>query len=173
MAHLKLAGDLGRAVSVHGVQVHGLLYDTLTECWKGHEVKGRRSRDKEKKDRNKTAESEEESLKPYPPRICLHSFSGKADAVKQYLKPSIPAKIFFSFSKANNLGTDTGREKTHDAVKAVPDNRILVESDLHTAGERMDNELEEMYRAICDFKGWGLEQGVAQMADNYKEFVFG
>ncbi|RBR14452.1 uncharacterized protein FIESC28_07688 [Fusarium coffeatum] len=169
-AHLKLAGELGRPVSVHGVQVHGILYDALTECWKGHEVKGRRSRDKEKKANPNT---EDEGIpKPYPPRICLHSFSGKSDAVKQYLKPSIPAKIFFSFSKANNLSFGA-TEKTEDAVKAVPDNRILVESDLHTAGERMDSELEEMYRAICDVKGWNLEQGVKQIADNYKEFVLG
>ncbi|RGP80669.1 hypothetical protein FLONG3_1144 [Fusarium longipes] len=172
MAHLKLAGELERPVSVHGVQVHGLLYDALTECWKGHEVKGRRLRDKERKENAHMADIEAKAVKPYPPRICLHSFSGKADAVKQYLKPSIPAKIFFSFSKANNLGTDMGREKTRDAVMAVPDDRILVESDLHTAGERMDSELEEMYRAICEFKGWGLEEGVAQMAKNYQEFVF-
>ncbi|KAM0306202.1 hypothetical protein ACHAPM_000763 [Fusarium culmorum] len=173
MAHLKLAGELGRAVSVHGVQVHGLLYDALTECWKGHELKGRRARDKERKENTQRADVEEVTTKPYPPRICLHSFSGKEDAVKQYLKPSTPAKIFFSFSKANNLGTDMGREKTQDAVKAVPDNRILVESDLHTAGQRMDNELEEMYRAICEFKGWTLEHGVGQIAKNYTDFVFG
>ncbi|CAJ0550176.1 Ff.00g101060.m01.CDS01 [Fusarium sp. VM40] len=173
MAHLKLAGELGRAVSVHGVQVHGILYDALSECWKGHELRGRRSRDKERKEKSKAIEVEKESPKPYPPRICLHSFSGKSDAVKQYLKPSIPAKIFFSFCKSNNLSTEGAREKAEDAVKAVPDNRILVESDLHTAGNRMDNELEEMYRAICQFKEWGLEEGVAKIADNYREFVFG
>jgi Tat protein secretion system quality control protein TatD with DNase activity len=93
--------------------------------------------------------------------------------VRQYLKPSIPAKIFFSFSKSNNLSTEGAREKAEDAVKAVPDNRVLVESDLHTAGDRMDSELEEMYRAICQFKGWGLEEGVAKIANNYREFVFG
>ena len=170
MAHIKLAGELGRPVSVHGVQVHGILYDALTESWKGHELKGRRSRDKEKK-ANPDAD-EEEAPKSYPPRICLHSFSGKSDAVKQYLKPSIPAKIFFSFCKANNLSFGA-REKMEDAVKAVPDNRILVESDLHTAGERMDSELGEMYRVICEVKGWSLEQGVKQIAENHKEFIFG
>ncbi|KAF4944634.1 hypothetical protein FSARC_14617 [Fusarium sarcochroum] len=172
LAHMKLAGELGRAVSVHGVQVHGILYDTLNECWKGHELRGRRSREKQEKEKNKTAGVEVDSPKPYPPRICLHSFSGKSDAVKQYLKPSIPAKIFFSFSKTNNLGSTGAREKAEDAIKAIPDNRILVESDLHTAGDRMDSELEEMYRAICEFKGWGLEEGVGKIAANYREFVF-
>jgi Tat protein secretion system quality control protein TatD with DNase activity len=172
MAHLKLAGELGRPVSVHGVQVHGILYDALTECWKGHELRGRRSREKEKKE-GKAAQPPEGAPKPYPPRICLHSFSGLSDAAKQYLKPSIPAKIFFSFSKTNNLRSDEERKKAEDAIKIVPDNRILVESDLHTAGERMDSELEEMYRAICEVKGWRLEEGVGKIAENYQEFVFG
>ncbi|KAF4337118.1 Cut9-interacting scn1 [Fusarium beomiforme] len=170
MAHLKMAGELERPVSVHGVQVHGILYDALTECWKGHELRGRRSREKEKK--QGTTDQVENSPKPYPPRICLHSFSGKSDAVKQYLKPSIPAKVFFSFSKTNNLRSDEVK-KAEDAIKIVPDNRILVESDLHTAGERMDNELEEIYRFICKVKGWGLEEGVGRIAENFREFVFG
>ncbi|KAM5367532.1 hypothetical protein BFJ70_g7662 [Fusarium oxysporum] len=172
MAHLKLAGELGRPVSVHGVQVHGILYDALTECWKGHELRGRRSRHKEKKE-GKAEQQPGNAPKPYPPRICLHSFSGKSDAVKQYLKTSIPAKIFFSFSKTNNLRSDEERKKAEDAINIVPDNRVLVESDLHTAGERMDNELEEMYRMICEVKGWGLDEGVGKIADNYREFVFG
>ncbi|QKD59965.1 uncharacterized protein FOBCDRAFT_53611 [Fusarium oxysporum Fo47] len=172
MAHLKLAGELGRPVSVHGVQVHGILYDALTKCWKGHELRGRRSRDKEKKE-GKAEQQPGDAPKPYPPRICLHSFSGKSDAVKQYLKPYIPAKIFFSFSKTNNLRSDEERKKAEDAINIVPDNRVLVESDLHTAGQRMDNELEEMYRVICEVKGWGLDEGIGKIADNYREFVFG
>ncbi|KAJ3534209.1 hypothetical protein NM208_g7636 [Fusarium decemcellulare] len=170
-AHLSLAGELGRAVSVHGVQSHGILYDALTESWKGHELRGRRFQQKQAKEDNGTSE-EANSPKPFPPRICLHSFSGKSDAVKQYLKPSIPAKIFFSFSKTNNLGSEAARVKTEDAIRTVPDNRILVESDLHTAGDRMDDELEEMYRVICQVKGWGLEEGVGRIANNYREFVF-
>ncbi|KAF4503344.1 Cut9 interacting scn1 [Fusarium agapanthi] len=172
MAHLRLAGELRRPVSVHGVQVHGILYDALTECWKGNELKGRRSRDKKKKE-GKAEQPNPDAPQPYPPRICLHSFSGKSDAVRQYLKPSIPAKIFFSFSKTNNLRSDEERNKAKDAIRLVPDNRILVESDLHTAGERMDSELEEMYRVICEVNGWGLEEGVGKIAENYREFVFG
>lgn len=173
LAHLRLAGELGRAASVHGVQVHGVLYDFLASCWKGHEVRGRRAQNKKRKTQAKEAETEEQPSKPYPPRICLHSFSGKSDAVKQYLKPSIPAKIFFSFSKTNNLASEAARAKTKDAVKLVPDNRVLIESDLHTAGDRMDDELEEMYRAICEIKGWDLEDGVRKIAANYQEFIFG
>ncbi|KAM5342188.1 hypothetical protein ACJ41O_015219 [Fusarium nematophilum] len=172
MAHLKLAGELGRAASVHGVQAHGLLYDALMSSWKGHELKGRRSNKKQPDEKPASVEDREQHGKPFPPRICLHSFSGKSDAVKQYLKPSIPAKIFFSFSKTNNLSSEAARAKTEDAVRAVPDNRVLVESDLHSAGDGMDSELEEMYRAICEMKGWRLEEGVGRIASNYQEFVF-
>lgn len=171
LAHLKLAGDLGRAVSVHGVQAHGALYDLLSSCWKGHELRGRNHRAK-----NKGAivfDSDIQVPKPYPPRICLHSFSGKSDAVKQYLKPSIPASIFFSFAATNNLRNEGEKLKTMDAIKMVPENRVLVESDLHAAGDRMDSELEEMYRFICGVKGWDLEDGVKRIAENYREFVFG
>lgn len=172
MAQLKLAGEFGRAVSVHGVQVHGVLYDLLTSCWKGHEIKGRRAQQKQRKESGEPDENNTGS-KPYPPRICLHSFCGKSDAVKQYLKPSFPAQIFFSFSKTNNLASEDARAKTADAISVVPDNRILVESDLHTAGERMDSELEAVCRAICDIKGWNLDAGVSRMASNYHDFVFG
>lgn len=171
LAHLRLAGELDRAVSAHGVQVHGALYDLLSSCWKGHELRGRNHRSKNKGPI--VFDSDIQKPKPYPPRICLHSFSGKSDAVKQYLKPSIPASIFFSFAATNNLRNDGERTKARDAIKMVPDNRILVESDLHAAGDRMDSELEEMYRFICEVKEWNLADGVTRIGSNYREFVFG
>ena len=169
LAHLRLAGELGRPVSVHGVQVNGVLYDLLTSCWRGYERKGRNKRSREK---DRVAE-EDEQPKPFPPRICLHSFSGQGDAVKQYLKPSIPSEIFFSFSLTHNLSTKAARDKFDSAVRMVPDDRILVESDLHSAGDVIDSALEDMYRTLCETKGWNLEQGVAIIGDNYKRFVFG
>lgn len=178
-AQLNLAGEMDRAVSVHGVQAHGLLYDMLRSCWKGHELK---SQSRRKRTHTKSlvldepAESESSGRaigKPYPPRICLHSFSGKADAVRQYLNPKIPASIFFSFSKTNNMRTQTAQSKMEDAIYVIPENRLLVESDLHTAGQRMDAELEQVYRLICEIKHWELEEGVKKIAANFEEFVFG
>jgi hypothetical protein len=50
---------------------------------------------------------------------------------------------------------------------------ILVESDLHTAGEEMDLRLEDIVRRICGAKGWGLDEGVERLGRNWRAFVFG
>ncbi|OTA94466.1 hypothetical protein M434DRAFT_71303 [Hypoxylon sp. CO27-5] len=183
-AQLRLAGEMGRAVSVHGVQAHGVLYDTIAKLWKGHErvVLSRRDQRRIAEGAEDFSSSSEDDMeyeapgkkgpKPYPPRICLHSFSGPVEVVKQYLHPSVPAKVFFSFSVVINWAAGGG-DKAEDAIRAVPDDRILVESDLHTAGEKMDEYLEEICRRICKIKGWGLREGVEQLGRNWREFVFG
>lgn len=188
LAQLRLAGELGRACSVHGVQAHGALFDALRSLWRGYErevvpkrkqklvAKGAEDWGDDGSDDGGEGNAEgrlEVAAKPFPPRICLHSFSGPVQVLKQYLHPSIPAKIFFSFSVAINLSTEGGAGKFPDVVRACPDNRILVESDLHEAGERMDAMLEDMYRRVCKIKGWGLKEGVERIARNYEEYVFG
>ncbi|KAI2614146.1 hydrolase [Hypoxylon fragiforme] len=189
-AQLRLAGEMGRAVSVHGVQAHGVLFDTIAKLWKGHE-KAVQSRRQQKRvaegaeDFSSSSEDEEPSTgrkakktgakpepKPYPPRICLHSFSGPAEVIKQYIHPSVPAKVYFSFSTVINWSTGGG-DKAEEAIRALPVDRILVESDLHTAGEQMDQYLEEVCRRICAIKGWGLREGVEQLGRNWQEFIFG
>lgn len=178
-AQLKLAGEMGRAVSVHGVQAHGVLHDTLAALWKGfeREVMTHRQRKQVAPGAEDFSDSEdddeEQAPKPFPPRICLHSFGGSAEVLKQYLVPTIPAKIYFSFSACINLGTENGRTKIDEVLKLVPDDAVLVESDLHIAGEEMDAVLEEMYWKICQVKGWELEEGVKRIGKNYEAFIFG
>lgn len=180
-AQLRLAGAQGRPVSVHGVQAHGVLYDTVSACWEGRErhVPSRREKRmaapgaEDWGDSDDDEDAEPVGGKPYPPRICLHSFSGGVEVLGQWMRPSVPAKVFVSLSTAVNLGTDAGRAKFADMVRAVPDARILVESDLHVAGADMDAALEDMYRRVCEAKGWGLHEGVTRIGRNFDEFVFG
>ena len=194
-AQLRLAGKEGRAVSVHGVQAHGLLLETIAKCWKGHEKKvvSRRQQklDAHNRDWSSDGTSDEDELpqpkqkesdekpflkpepKPYPPRICLHSFSAAEEVMRQWLNPAIPASIFFSFSIAVNASTDTARRKLEGVIREAPEDKILVESDLHVAGEQMDQALEDMYRFVCEVKGWELEEGVKKIARNYEAFIFG
>lgn len=181
-AQLNLAGEMGRAVSVHGVAAHGVLFETLQATWKGSE-KVTSKRAAKRFEEAPAAQGEEgtnhegapsssvPSHLQFPPRICLHSFSGPANMLHQYLHPSIPAIIFFSFSHVINFSPPT--HKIREVIKAVPDNRILVESDLHCAGENMDSLLEKMIRVICSVKGWLLDDGVRQLRDNWIHFALG
>ncbi|KAK5156141.1 Cut9-interacting protein scn1 [Recurvomyces mirabilis] len=184
LAQLRLAGELRRAASVHGVAAHGVLYETLAETWKGHEKHTPSKRERRKAEAAGNTESmqqDEQELAaessgplPYPPRICLHSFSGQAETVKQYIAPAIPCEVFFSFSTTINswIEDSSGQAgksgKVEAAVRAVPDDRILIESDLHSAGPHMDQYLAEIVRKICEVKGWQIDEGVRMLGRNWK-----
>ncbi|KAF2837301.1 Metallo-dependent hydrolase [Patellaria atrata CBS 101060] len=180
-AQLNLAGELQRAVSIHGVQAHGILFETLQQTWKGYEKRVPSKRELKKRANDQNANIEEEQIqkiedssspKPYPPRICLHSYSGTAETLKQYCHPSIPTEVFFSFSTTINFSHPAG-SKTETVIQACPDDKILIESDLHTAGDRMDYYLEEIVRKVCQLKDWSLSDGVNRLAENWHRFVFG
>lgn len=178
LAQLALGGKHRRAASVHGVQAHGILYETLASLWKGHE---RPSKAKRRLKKNQAAispkafdsENDHKQELPFPPRICLHSYSGPAEAVKQYTAPRVPCDIYFSFSVTINAWSESGDGKVESAVRAVPDDRVLIESDLHTAGDDMDDYLRQVAEKICSVKSWELDAGVTQLARNWKRFVTG
>lgn len=181
LAQLRLAGEMGRAVSVHGVQAHGVLYEALSQTWKGHEKKilskkelkreaAMRGKESSPPDEDDFRTTAKEPM-PYPPRICLHSYSGPPETIKQYTNPAIPCEVFFSFSILVNFSNTA--DKSEEVIRAIPGDRILVESDLHTAGDRMDGYIEQIVRKVCEVKEWSLEDGVQQLSRNWKCFVFG
>ena len=189
MNQLRLAGEMQRAVSVHGVQAHGVLFDVLQETWKGFEnrvvskrVKKRRGSaakaheneidDDEMARPQKRNEDQKETIKPFPPRICLHSYSGPPDTLKQYLDPVVPAEIFFSFSSVISFSSSSS-SKTTEVIEQLPDGCLLVESDLHCAGERMDEDLECITGLVCHFRGWSKHDGIQRLGANWRRFVFG
>ena len=184
LAQLSLAGEAQRPVSVHGVQAHGVLYETLRRTWRGHE---REVISKTEKKRRKSvsnahdAEAQDEPATrtasqggtPYPPRVCLHSFSGPVELIRQYLHEAVPVDFFFSFSVVINFSTGPAARRTEEVVKELPADRVLVESDMHIAGERMEQNLKDIASRVCELKGWSREEGESILAANWKRFIFG
>ncbi|KAK0266799.1 Cut9-interacting protein scn1 [Friedmanniomyces endolithicus] len=167
-AQLRLAGEMQRAVSVHGVAAHGAVYETLAETWKGQEIRVNSKREQKRVEAEVSARAQGESpeaqrnavdlpgaalAKPFPPRICLHSYSGPAETVKLYTAPTVPCEVFMSFSTTiNHWSSGDGRPgktgKVEAAIQALPDDRILIESDMDMAGDRMDGQLEAAVRKV-------------------------
>ncbi|EED16711.1 Cut9 interacting protein Scn1, putative [Talaromyces stipitatus ATCC 10500] len=182
-AQLQLAGQLRRAVSVHSVQGHGAVLEVFQELWKGHERKVESSRQRKKRvDEEKIEREAEQDVDgsgqeteltplPYPPRICMHSYSGSPEAVRQLLRPSVPSDVYFSFSTVINF-TGPSVKWVQTSLESLPDERILIESDLHTAGKRMDDLLEEVVRTVCRVKGWSLEDGTRILAENWRRCIY-
>ncbi|KAJ5106484.1 hypothetical protein N7456_003159 [Penicillium angulare] len=182
-SQLQLAGEMQRAVSVHSVQAHGAVFDILKELWAGHEkvILSRRQRERRQDAEGALSEDEEDeqeaSLKDpkpvqFPPRICMHSYSGPVEPIRQFMNKKNPSDVYFSFSAVINF-TEAGLRKVGDVINILPEDRILIESDLHTAGTQMDELLEEAARQVCELRGWELRKGVQQLADNWKRFIFG
>ncbi|KAI9891453.1 MAG: hypothetical protein M1814_002772 [Vezdaea aestivalis] len=179
-AQLNVAGEMQRSVSVHGVQAHGLLFESLRETWKGFENEVVSNRTRKRRGSVEGAHSVEDEINPmlkaavlpFPPRICLHSYSGPPDALREYLHASVPADVYYSFSMLINFAPATATRST-EVIKALPDDKILAESDLHAAGQEMDDLLKEVILRICSIKGWDVAKGVLQLRNNWVAFVFG
>jgi Tat protein secretion system quality control protein TatD with DNase activity len=174
-AQLRVAGEMGRAVSVHGVQAHGALFEVFRELWKGYEV-SKKSKKKSKKAQANDDEPtpERKAPLPFPPRICLHSFSGAVDSLKPYFASSVPSAIYVTFAWLNNFSSsESASQRAIDVIRWVPETALLVESDLHAIGDEADDLLEKMVRKVCEVRGWSLEEGVKQLGKNWWKFVTG
>jgi Tat protein secretion system quality control protein TatD with DNase activity len=161
---LKLAGEFGRTVSMHSVQCHGLIFTALQSLWKGHE-KSKKSREREEKSGEAT-----DGVMTFPPRVCIHSASLPLDTLKQYLQPSVPSKVYFSFSTVINARYG---QKLLDLISAVPDDRILIESDWHCEGDVRRDQVHDIARVVIHKKKWETEEGISILERNFRAFVFG
>ncbi|KAF9959876.1 hypothetical protein BGZ65_013009 [Modicella reniformis] len=113
-------------------------------------------------------------LAPYepilPPRLCMHSYGGSRDMLKAFTKLDHPPEIFFSFSIVIN-----GRlqeQKLKELIMAVPEDRLLIESDHHSHSQ-VDSLLVEMVQRVAQIRGWTVEETVEKTAQNWHRFVYG
>jgi TatD DNase family protein len=119
---MRLAAKLKRPVTVHCVSAHGVFVKALKELVV-------------------------EDPSQIPPAIGMHSFTGTAHHVQELLdlekhvlrrncddNPPTPPLFYFGFSHAVNYAmclSEKSRKKGMEAVRAVPADRLMVESDVH------------------------------------------
>ncbi|KAJ3035410.1 hypothetical protein HDV00_004008 [Rhizophlyctis rosea] len=183
---MDLAAQHNRPVNVHAVQCHGHLLKYFAELAervpkdrerRKKKTKGQADEQEETKGVESVDHSERDSTythpsptQPVPPTILLHSFSGSSDIVRSLLRLAKPfsSRIFFSFSAAINSRS----AKCHDRIVAVPDDRILIESDLHDAS-MVDDAMWAGLKMVAEAKGWALEETVERVEKNVEEYLVG
>ena len=100
----------------------------------------------------------------------MHSYGGSVDMLKAFVKMDHPPEVFFSFSILIN-----GRlqdRKLKELIMAVPEDRLLVESDYHSHVE-VDQLLIEMVYKISETRGWTIEETGEKTSRNWDRFVYG
>mmetsp|Transcript_28091 Transcript_28091/g.56944 ORF Transcript_28091/g.56944 Transcript_28091/m.56944 type:complete len:430 (+) Transcript_28091:130-1419(+) len=152
----RLASRLRRPVSVHCVQRHGVLTKLFKEIMQ-EAVKVRKEWRKKQKESALSTESgdrggdEPRILDAYPTAVAMHSYTGTAHHVKELLEfeerlhkeegsgvATRHPMFYFGFSHAVNVAmcsSDKSRLQNIEAIRAVPTNRLLAESDVHCTAD--------------------------------------
>ena len=124
-AQLRLAARLGRPASVHAVKQHAPLKAALgaVEATPGFAV-------------------------------ALHSFSGTAHHVRELLA-LVDYPLFFGFSHTINVAMNgrRGLAALDDAIRAVPEDRLLVESDVDDAAAARTATCRAV-QLVATARGW-------------------
>lgn len=139
---LDVAFELNRNVSFHDVQAHGAVMDLLASLAK-HSDKWKHSKSK----------------------ICLHSFGGSVDVIERVSKHIDKERIYFSFSTTINARL----ERLEELIRAVPDTRLLIESDYNDIRYN-DIRVWEILGIVCDARGWTSHEAASILKRNWREF---
>lgn len=138
-AQVALAAEFARPVSVHCVRAHGHLEEFL----RGLPMDGA------------------------PPRVMLHSYNGSVEMARRFLAlpNGLGSRVFFSF----NTVVKNKREAVIERIRAVPDDRVLAESDATDV-----SHVEEWLGSSCDIiaeaKGWSREEAARRLRENFRTF---
>ena len=97
----------------------------------------------------------------FPPAIMLHSFGSSTNLINQLLKLRIAPRIWFSFSATINARS----KKTVDNIKAVPEDRLLIESDVHS-GTDISEAMWTVVQLVADARGWSADKTAEQCWQN-------
>jgi Tat protein secretion system quality control protein TatD with DNase activity len=148
---MKLAAEFNRPVCIHCVHAFGYLLDYF------------RIMDKDFRLAKKTGG--DFSL---PHSIMLHSFSGSSEISRQLLKlPEIGSRFYFSFSFLVN---GRGSKKMIEKINSIPDDRILLESDSHSALD-IDEAMDKIIDLVSHSKSWNRDFAIEKTIQNSVRFL--
>ncbi|KAG2449891.1 hypothetical protein HYH02_005413 [Chlamydomonas schloesseri] len=152
-AHLRLAAELGRPVSMHCVQGYGHLQVGAGGRAGGWDMLRR--------------------LGPAgcPPKIMLHSYGGSVDLIKGFTKMpgGLGERIYFSFSDVINGRKPGQREKLLERLAAVPAGRLLLESDQNSPAG-IDSGLVDILGAVAEARGVSVDAAAEAAAATFRDF---
>ncbi|KAL1523384.1 hypothetical protein AB1Y20_018327 [Prymnesium parvum] len=146
---LALGGTLRRAASLHCVKAHG----AMAECLRGARAE-------------------------LPPAVALHSFSGGAAQVRELLAIGrVGGRLYFGFSHTVNVAMGGGEgSRRHaallEAIRAVPAEALLVESDVDDSGSAADATARAVELVACA-RAWTCDETARRCAENGRRFLRG
>jgi len=144
--HIRLAAELGRPVSMHCVRAQGAMHDLLS-----------------------TTPPDQ-----LPQRIMLHSYGGSPESVTQLtrLPGGVGKRLYFSFSAAINARDAGAQDRLIKRMAAVPDDRLLIESDQNTP-TAIDAGLSYILSLVAQAKGWDEDHAARTAVKNFEAFYDG
>eukprot|EP00978_Attheya_sp_CCMP212_P013435 scaffold33784_cov58-Attheya_sp.AAC.3 len=157
----QLAARLQRPVSVHCVDQHRVFLTALQELRDGippSETQGAPNN------------NDEDDTPLFPPAVAMHSFTGTAHHVKKLLefettiqKQQKNVKFYFGFSHIVNVdmsSSEKSRRQGREAIQAVPRDRLLAESDVHSTGN-----VAAGTAGAVSYLAFALEEPLQQVAE--------
>lgn len=119
-----------------------------------------------------------------PTKILLHSFSGTAQQVLELstLCKRRQCELYFSFSfnVIFRSKKSCDKKKIYDAIEAVPDDKLLIESDSSCIASSADfkdadvddhvRRLSELIHIVSDAKCWSINETILSTTENALNF---
>lgn len=148
----KLARELNRGISVHCVQGQGHLFNYL------------------KAQSNQFSTRKLKLLKEIPNtlRMCLHSYGGAPGSIKQFLELK-GFCVYVSFSVGINARM-TPPLKLQELIRSVPEDRLLIESDLDSP-KLIDDCMVDIIKIVAEARQWSIAKVVEITHQNWIQFI--
>ena len=132
---LGLASELSRPLIVHAVRADGALLDVLRVA---------------------------ASARALPPVLVMHAYGGSAETASALVRlgSSANSRVYFGFSpRATKL------RRSQAVIQAAPADRLLIESDEHTA-EAACRAVAEACHRLAAARGWSVDEAAERTAHN-------